>query len=511
MGSQDAVQPVRLTGTGIGGRFRTTIPAKAHRAVFPECRTSSMMPTMRGEVSLLLGLLWIGGGCPSAPPSLDDAPPVDEAGATTFGVGATSSSTGSGSTAASMMSSSAESSQGMLASTGEFSDVASGTGCGTEPCTEGHDTSTETIGVGSGSGETDRTPVTEPQWTLTLDYGEATASMGGPDAVNGAHTFADLCPFDEILVGVEIWTQAEANAGTRPRAPMGMSGLCAKAVREGASTLSLVYRDPLQRRGIGYPEDVLETSRCPEGHAVIGFEGLTGAFIHDETENVIYVEAVALHCAALELGDDDRVVLGTQTTLPLVGRQTHASPTAFGPEMCAQGQLARGVVLGAGAWVDSFGLWCATPSSAVVETEACLVFAGEERPCDCATLGDHRYVFCPPSMGDVASAEEVCTAEGLALLRVDDAAENGWILTTATALGHEVVALGASDSATEGEWSWSDGTIFWNGAAVEGLYQAWSEAQPDNASPGEHCAIILPDSRWNDLDCNTSVPFVCEG
>lgn len=468
-----------------------------------------MMPTMRGEVSLLLGLLLVGGGCPSAPPSLDDAPPTQEAGATTLGVGETLSSTGSGSTAAMMTSPSSVTSQGALASTGESSDAASGSGCETEACsTSQYETAAETMS--RGTGDTDTSPAPMPQWTLTIDYGEPTASMGGPDAVNGVHTFVDLCPFDEVLVGVDVWTQSEATSATRLRAPMGMRGLCAKVVREGDSTLTIVPRDRLQRRGLGFPEDLLEPSPCPEGHVVVGFEGLTGAFIHDETESVIYVEAVALHCAPLELGDDDQIALGPPTTLPLVGRETHSSPAAFGPETCPEGRLARGVVLGAGAWVDSFGLWCGTPSAAVVEPEDCLIFSGEEQPCDCARLGDHSYVFCPPAIGDYGSAEEVCTDNGLTLLRVDDAAENGWILSTATALEHEVVALGADDLAIEGEWTWPDGTVFWNGAPIEGLYQAWSETQPDNASPGEHCAIILPDSLWNDLACDTIVPFVCE-
>jgi C-type mannose receptor len=68
--------------------------------------------------------------------------------------------------------------------------------------------------------------------------------------------------------------------------------------------------------------------------------------------------------------------------------------------------------------------------------------------------------------------------------------------------------IGALDLATEGSFSWSDGSPW--------AYTNWAGDQPDNAGDVEDCVeIITPaDSavlawRWNDANCNHGKAFVC--
>lgn len=99
----------------------------------------------------------------------------------------------------------------------------------------------------------------------------------------------------------------------------------------------------------------------------------------------------------------------------------------------------------------------------------------------------------------------------------------GWDLAAITTSGDEAALqaaisqdtwIGATDSASEGDWRWiRSGTAFWSGtsggSAVGGAYQDWASGQPNDYG-GQDCGETYS-GRWNDESCSVSQPYVCQG
>lgn len=136
--------------------------------------------------------------------------------------------------------------------------------------------------------------------------------------------------------------------------------------------------------------------------------------------------------------------------------------------------------------------------------------------CVTDTYDAHDYSFC----GDRRSwyeAELECAARSSKLARIDDSAENQWVRDTAHThhtIGNEEMWIGANDLATNGEWAWPDGAVFWsgdlNGTPQNSLYNNWATGEPRITD--EHCVGIIMNGQptWNDAFCTLERLFVCE-
>jgi hypothetical protein len=111
-----------------------------------------------------------------------------------------------------------------------------------------------------------------------------------------------------------------------------------------------------------------------------------------------------------------------------------------------------------------------------------------------------------------ASCRERGTGWDLAVVRSAD--ESTFLAARITAEAW----LGASDTASEGSWSWViDSAPFWVGAPVAGAYINWNVTEP-NGGVTTNCARALPDefgspvpgAPWADLPCAQLRASVCE-
>lgn len=106
-----------------------------------------------------------------------------------------------------------------------------------------------------------------------------------------------------------------------------------------------------------------------------------------------------------------------------------------------------------------------------------------------------------------AESQELYGATGY-LATITSNNENEFVRARLTNAGW----MGASDSASEGDWKWvtgpENGTSFWsglsNGSIVGGMYANWGTGEP-NDSGGEDCGQFLAGGtgKWNDLPCST--------
>src|SRR5690606_33217859 len=116
--------------------------------------------------------------------------------------------------------------------------------------------------------------------------------------------------------------------------------------------------------------------------------------------------------------------------------------------------------------------------------------------------GPRSYLFCNTT-DDWRDARDFCAARGYYLVKIEDAAEQAFVTTTAGAISGEAWWIGLNDRASEGMYVWTDGTPL-------GAYTAWEPGQPNDSTVGgeQDCvALEIPNpSRgepggWNDYGC----------
>jgi hypothetical protein len=143
---------------------------------------------------------------------------------------------------------------------------------------------------------------------------------------------------------------------------------------------------------------------------------------------------------------------------------------------------------------------------------------GQVISCNALTYGTHQYTFCD-ALVDWATARSECEGRGMRLVRIDDNPENVWLqasaVFSASMFRREALWLGGYEPTVDGDWHWTDGDAFWNGAAtgmaVGGLFTNWDRSEPNNANGPEAClAMPLNGTTWFDWACDAKQYFACE-
>ncbi len=147
-----------------------------------------------------------------------------------------------------------------------------------------------------------------------------------------------------------------------------------------------------------------------------------------------------------------------------------------------------------------------------------------EPACTAATHAGHLYYFCGTA-STWADARDLCLDACMDLVRIDDAAENSFVASEASA-DHWI---GANDLESEGVWVWTqDGNQFWDsntesdglwswlldgpsGNAVGDLYANWAAGEPNDNNDSDCARISAENSgQWMDRECNISYGYICE-
>jgi hypothetical protein len=151
-------------------------------------------------------------------------------------------------------------------------------------------------------------------------------------------------------------------------------------------------------------------------------------------------------------------------------------------------------------------------------------------------LEEHGYMFCSDSVVRDLAADR-CEAQGMRLAWIETPEENAFLVerieaadVPASASEELLSYIGGSDSGDEGEWIWrgrgaiANGFQFWQGEAADsgggpvgGAYANWAATEPNNTDDDENCTVISvlgannrQPGDWDDRDCDTALPFVCE-
>ena len=122
--------------------------------------------------------------------------------------------------------------------------------------------------------------------------------------------------------------------------------------------------------------------------------------------------------------------------------------------------------------------------------------------CDVAEYDGGVYQFCTAGL-TWAGAKAACLADGYAFVSIGSSAENTWVIGEAYSTGGGHWWIGATDSATEGTWLWSDGSA--------ASYTNWASGEPNNNGNAD-CADFGPHGyTWEDHSCSAAFSYICEG
>lgn len=162
---------------------------------------------------------------------------------------------------------------------------------------------------------------------------------------------------------------------------------------------------------------------------------------------------------------------------------------------------------GTDAGVDA-GVACGTETCDGTD-EDCdgVIDDGAMCPCPVVAFAAHAYLFCGASARTWAAARATCESVGYSLVVIENAPEDAFVYGELAARGFADTWVGLNDLVTETSWVWLNG--------VPVLYTHWDSGEPnDGGTSGEDCGVIMTragrESEWDDRDCASERPFVCE-
>ncbi|KAM9450976.1 lymphocyte antigen 75-like [Clarias gariepinus] len=100
-------------------------------------------------------------------------------------------------------------------------------------------------------------------------------------------------------------------------------------------------------------------------------------------------------------------------------------------------------------------------------------------------------------------ALDTCLSKGGNLMSILSLHERVWI---STQIGEAIYWIGLNDIVSEGNWEWSDGSIYYP------YLEYWRPGQPDNYNDNEDCGQVdgKSDGRWNDEHCTAQRQYICK-
>ncbi|XP_007252805.3 macrophage mannose receptor 1 [Astyanax mexicanus] len=95
-----------------------------------------------------------------------------------------------------------------------------------------------------------------------------------------------------------------------------------------------------------------------------------------------------------------------------------------------------------------------------------------------------------------------CQSKNANLMSISDIHERLWV---STQIGTTIFWIGLNDIVSEGNWEWSDGSVYYPYLAY------WREGQPDNYLDNEDCGQVDGNNngQWNDEHCTSKRPYIC--
>ncbi|MFY0625764.1 MAG: C-type lectin domain-containing protein [Reichenbachiella sp.] len=142
---------------------------------------------------------------------------------------------------------------------------------------------------------------------------------------------------------------------------------------------------------------------------------------------------------------------------------------------------------------------------------------------------NHNYAFIHGIKPNALQAREVCKSYGMAMVKIESADENAFVLNTISSL-YEIDTIdvakqywtGGTDASNENMWSWNgEGAYFYDQnkmSTINDAYENWGKTklgtQPNNVwknDEDEDCMVIRNDGSWYDIGCTKRYAFViCE-
>ncbi|XP_062868150.1 macrophage mannose receptor 1 [Trichomycterus rosablanca] len=114
---------------------------------------------------------------------------------------------------------------------------------------------------------------------------------------------------------------------------------------------------------------------------------------------------------------------------------------------------------------------------------------------------EERCYFFSPETKTWHDALAECQSKNSDLMSIQDLHERTWVTTQ---ISNNIYWIGLNDIASEGNWEWSDGNVFYPYLAY------WREGQPDNYNDNEDCGQVDINGRWNDEHCTAKRQYICK-